>query len=316
MGLALHHDRSSRLSRRELSLRARTRDDGPTTLDDLTRRTLSELAERALSERTVIELPGHDERGPVLAVPLGSTSRPLGAVVVARDVGAPGYDAVAFEAIGALATNAGTALANIKDHQEVERLSVTDPLTGVNNFRHLSTMLAREMERATRFGHPLGRADARHRPLQAGQRHLRPRRGRRGAARAGPAGQGVRARGGHRRPLRRRGVRAAAARDRPGRRRAARRARARLHPLRAVPAAGRHAAGHHRLDGRRRLPRPRRDRDRGDGRGRRGAVPGEDRRAGPGGDRGRRRAARPRTGRGRRPAAPRRSRTPERDVAP
>ena len=156
IGLALHPDRSSRLSRRELSLRARSRDDGPAPLDDLLRRSLSEIAERALVERTVIELPGTAECGPVLAVPLGSTSRPLGAVVVARDVGAPGYDAVAFEAIGALATNAGTALANIKDHQEVERLSVTDPLTGVNNFRHLSTMLAREMERATRFGHPLG----------------------------------------------------------------------------------------------------------------------------------------------------------------
>ncbi len=75
---------------------------------------------------------------------------------MARDPGAPGYDAVAFEAIGALATNAGTALGNIKEHQEVERLSVTDPLTGVNNFRHLTTMLARELERASRFGHPLG----------------------------------------------------------------------------------------------------------------------------------------------------------------
>lgn len=156
IGLALHHDRSSRLSRRELGLRARSRDDGPTPLDDLMRRTLSGIAEQALVGRTVIELPGTEERGPVLAVPLGSLSRPLGAVVVARDVGAAGFDAVAFEAIGALATNAGTALANIKDHQEVERLSVTDPLTGVNNFRHLSTMLAREMERATRFGHPLG----------------------------------------------------------------------------------------------------------------------------------------------------------------
>jgi two-component system, cell cycle response regulator len=156
MGLALHHDRTSRLPRRVLSLRARHRDDGPDELDEATRQRLSQIAERALSERAVIEVAGTDDLGPVLAVPLGSTSRPLGAVVVARDPGAPGYDAVAFEAIGALATNAGTALANIKDHQEVERLSVTDPLTGVNNFRHLSTMLARELERASRFGHPLG----------------------------------------------------------------------------------------------------------------------------------------------------------------
>jgi two-component system cell cycle response regulator len=156
MGLALHHDRTSRLGRRVLSLRARSRGDGPDELDEATRDRLSQVAERALAERAVIEVAGTDDLGPVLAVPLGSTSRPLGAVVVARDAGAAGYDAVAFEAIGALASNAGTALANIKDHQEVERLSVTDPLTGVNNFRHLSTMLARELERASRFGHPLG----------------------------------------------------------------------------------------------------------------------------------------------------------------
>jgi|GEM_PF-745987 len=156
MGLALHNDRSSRLGRRVLSLRARSRDDGPDKLDEATRQVLQRLAERALAERAVIELVGTDDLGPVLAVPLGSTSRPLGAVVVARDPGAPGYDAVACEAIGALSTSAGTALGNIKEHQEVERLSVTDPLTGVNNFRHLTTMLARELERASRFGHPLG----------------------------------------------------------------------------------------------------------------------------------------------------------------
>ncbi len=156
MGLALHNDRSSRLGRRVLSLRSDSRTEGPDELDEVTRQALQTVAERALAERAVIELAGTDRLGPVLAIPLGSTSRPLGAVVVARDPGAPGYDAVAFEAIGALATNAGTALGNIKDHQEVERLSVTDPLTGVNNFRHLTTMLARELERASRFNHPLG----------------------------------------------------------------------------------------------------------------------------------------------------------------
>ncbi len=116
-----------------------------------------QVAERALAERDRRRASRH-RRARTRSWPCrwAARSRPLGAVVVARDVGAPAYDAVAFEAIGALATNAGTALANIKDHQEVERLSVTDPLTGVNNFRHLSTMLARELERATRFGHPLG----------------------------------------------------------------------------------------------------------------------------------------------------------------
>jgi two-component system, cell cycle response regulator len=159
MGVALHHDRGSRLGRRLVSLRERARGEpgsGPTELDEVLRSRLSRFADRALSERQVVEDPGDELLGPVLAVPLGSSTRPLGAVVVARDPGSPAYDAVAFEAIGALAGNAGTALANIKDHLEVERLSVTDPLTGVHNFRHLSTMLARELERAVRFGHPLG----------------------------------------------------------------------------------------------------------------------------------------------------------------
>ncbi len=159
MGLTLHTDRSFRRGRRVLSLRARSPQDGPdgpAELDAGTRRTLTLLAERALAEQAVIEVPGSDAHGPLLAVPLGSAGRPLGAVVVAREAGARAYDTIALQAIGALARNAGTALGNIKEHQEAERLSVTDPLTGVHNFRHLSTMLARELERATRFGHPLG----------------------------------------------------------------------------------------------------------------------------------------------------------------
>ncbi|MFC5381841.1 diguanylate cyclase [Aquipuribacter nitratireducens] len=156
MGVAVHHDRGSRLGRRVLSLRERGRGDESGPLEEPLRTGLTRLADRALAEQALLQEPGGDTVGPTLAVPIGSSARPLGAVVVARPVGAPGYDSHALEAIAALAGNAGTALANIKDHLEVERLSVTDPLTGVHNFRHLSTMLVRELERAVRFGHPLG----------------------------------------------------------------------------------------------------------------------------------------------------------------
>ena len=40
-------------------------------------------------------------------------------------------------------------------HQEAQRLSTTDALTGLWNFRYLSMSLAREIERATRFDRPL-----------------------------------------------------------------------------------------------------------------------------------------------------------------
>ena len=39
--------------------------------------------------------------------------------------------------------------------EELERLSVTDPLTGVWNYRYLQMALDREVERATRFSRPL-----------------------------------------------------------------------------------------------------------------------------------------------------------------
>ncbi|WP_267595912.1 GGDEF domain-containing protein [Carbonactinospora thermoautotrophica] len=42
-----------------------------------------------------------------------------------------------------------------RSRDELERLSVTDPLTGVWNYRYLQMALEREVERATRFGRPL-----------------------------------------------------------------------------------------------------------------------------------------------------------------
>ena len=88
----------------------------------------------------------------------------------------------------------------------------------------------------------------RRRPLQEGERHLRPpgrRRGRCAVSRAALKAEARNTR--HRRPLRRRGVRAAGAGDAARRRRAARRA----HPGRGARAAlqGREAATlrHHRL---------------------------------------------------------------------
>jgi diguanylate cyclase (GGDEF)-like protein len=59
------------------------------------------------------------------------------------------------EVLHDLARHAAAAVANALAHEETRRLSVTDPLTGAGNFRQLSTTLAREVERATRFNRPL-----------------------------------------------------------------------------------------------------------------------------------------------------------------
>ncbi|MBN1172339.1 MAG: diguanylate cyclase [Micromonosporaceae bacterium] len=47
------------------------------------------------------------------------------------------------------------ALDNVRVHEEAQRLSLTDALTGLSNYRYLRESLRREIERASRFGHPL-----------------------------------------------------------------------------------------------------------------------------------------------------------------
>ena len=60
-----------------------------------------------------------------------------------------------MDALRTLARQAGTAIDNVQLHQEANRLSTTDALTGLWNFRYLSMSLAREIERSTRFQRPL-----------------------------------------------------------------------------------------------------------------------------------------------------------------
>ena len=65
--------------------------------------------------------------------------------------------------------------------------AVTDELTGLVNVRALPLALDREIERCRRFEHAARAHDARHRRLQARERHLRPPAGRRGARAGGAA---------------------------------------------------------------------------------------------------------------------------------
>ena len=44
---------------------------------------------------------------------------------------------------------------NVRLHEEAQRLSLTDPLTGLWNYRYLRESLRREVERASRFGRML-----------------------------------------------------------------------------------------------------------------------------------------------------------------
>jgi diguanylate cyclase (GGDEF)-like protein len=116
---------------------------------------LADLADDAVRRLGLVVTDLVDVAGPALAVPLTRDERVVGALAVARQSGSAPFDPLALEAVSALAEHAGTAIANVRAHEETSRQAVADPLTGVGNFRHLTATMARETERATRFNRPL-----------------------------------------------------------------------------------------------------------------------------------------------------------------
>ncbi len=93
--------------------------------------------------------------GPALCAPLRRGINVLGVIVVEREPHQPPFAPDDEAMLVSLAGPAGIAVDNVMLHREAQRLSVTDPLTGAGNLRHMTTTLAREVERATRFGRPL-----------------------------------------------------------------------------------------------------------------------------------------------------------------
>lgn len=93
--------------------------------------------------------------GDVLAVPVRSMGSVVGVVALYDRVDGRAFDDADEDAMRTLAGQASIAIDNVQLHQEAQRLSTTDPLTGLWNFRYLSMSLAREIERSTRFGRPL-----------------------------------------------------------------------------------------------------------------------------------------------------------------
>ncbi|MDP9395613.1 MAG: diguanylate cyclase, partial [Actinomycetota bacterium] len=99
--------------------------------------------------------PGEPASGEVLAVPMCRGDRLIGVLAVMAAYGSPPFTEEQQAALATLAGQAGIAIDNVRVHAEAERLSLTDPMTGLRNFRYLSMELAREIERASRFRRPL-----------------------------------------------------------------------------------------------------------------------------------------------------------------
>ena len=173
-------------------------------------------------------------------------------------------------------SQAGVSIENVDLHETVQRQAVTDELTGLFNHRRFQEVIFQRGRARQALRRRRGPDHARHRQLQARQRHLRPPAGRPRAARGGAGAARVLARDRRARPLRRRGDGGRAARHRPRRRLQVRRARApRDRVARAAADRRRRDAAGDRLVRRRRAGRRQRrgGQGRARGRGRRRALP-------------------------------------------
>ncbi|MFJ8582737.1 diguanylate cyclase [Micromonospora sp. NPDC093277] len=87
------------------------------------------------------------------SAPAGSGA--LGVLVLYDRLGADEFDDDDLFTLRTFAGHAAVAVENVRVHEEAQRLSLTDPLTGLWNYRYLRESIRREVERANRFGRML-----------------------------------------------------------------------------------------------------------------------------------------------------------------
>lgn len=90
-----------------------------------------------------------------LAVPLESQSQLMGVLAIYGRTVADAFRGEDLETIVSLARQAGVGIENVLLHQEAQRLSITDGLTGIWNHRYYQMQIAQDFERAIRFGRDL-----------------------------------------------------------------------------------------------------------------------------------------------------------------
>ncbi|MPZ90593.1 MAG: diguanylate cyclase [Actinobacteria bacterium] len=96
----------------------------------------------------------NEPRFPVtLAVPLYSSQRVTGVIVLYRE-GAFPFDSKDLDTVVFLAEQGGVAIENVLLHEDAQRLSLTDGLTGVWNRRYLQMQFKQTLASANRFDRP------------------------------------------------------------------------------------------------------------------------------------------------------------------
>ncbi|MEJ3743193.1 diguanylate cyclase [Actinomycetes bacterium KLBMP 9797] len=88
--------------------------------------------------------------------PVGDVEPPaLGVLALYDRLGSDEFDDADLVTLRTFAGQAAVAVDNVRVHEEAQRLSLTDPLTGLWNYRYLKESMRREVERASRFGRML-----------------------------------------------------------------------------------------------------------------------------------------------------------------
>jgi two-component system, cell cycle response regulator len=121
------------------------------------------LAGAVAAEKAPVVFPGvnppvfpEPEVTTAMAVPFSSRGQFLGVVAVYGHTSGDTFSEEDLETLVALVRQAGTAVDNVSLHEEAQRLSITDGLTGLWNRRQLDLRCQEELERAVRFGRPIG----------------------------------------------------------------------------------------------------------------------------------------------------------------
>ena len=122
------------------------------------------LAGWAAQHRKAVLIPSADAPVPedpepieatALAVPLESQSQLLGVLVIYGRTNDQPFRDEDLETITSLARQAGVGIENVLLHQEAQRLSITDGLTGIWNYRYFQMQMAQHFAAAVRFEHRL-----------------------------------------------------------------------------------------------------------------------------------------------------------------
>ena len=99
--------------------------------------------------------PGEPQDTSLIAVPLKSSGTVIGVLDLYGSPLPDGFDDNDLATIRTFASQATVAVDNVLLHEEAQRLSITDGLTGLWNYRYFTMAVGKEIERAARFNRPL-----------------------------------------------------------------------------------------------------------------------------------------------------------------